>query len=77
MAAERERERNKGGGLTKREFLMENFSINPHLQREIIIIKGREAGKEESRGEGRGQAIAAISWTKVSTGRQQKCLCPG
>lgn len=44
-----ERERNKGGGLTKREFLMENFSINPHLQREIIIIKGREAGKEESR----------------------------
>lgn len=47
----RERERNKGGGLTKREFLMENFSINPHLQREreIIIIKGREAGREESR----------------------------
>lgn len=45
----RERERNKGGGLTKREFLMKNFSINPHLQREIIIIKGREAGKEKSR----------------------------
>lgn len=56
MAAERrERERNKGGGLTKREFLMENFSINPHLQREIIIIKGREAGKEKSRGRGGGK----------------------
>lgn len=60
---QRREQRNKGGGgLTKREFLMGNFSINPHLQREIIIIKARRIA---------GEGIGAISRTKVSTGQAE------